>query len=365
MTSSGHALLACNAPRDRTAGVSGALLQIGRQLENRGWATTYAFPPARPAWPTRIDRQLNYFRVLRAALRSHPDVAVVSSGDGALLSMLRPGLALISHSQGLEHLRRQACEGMESDFHYGVGYRRIREPAVAFAARRAAALVVQNAEERSFAIEHLGVEPGRARLIPNGVEDAFFDVQSGGDARPTVLWIGSWIDRKGRGDLPGILEELVAVVPSAVLHLLGTGAPGSEVESWFPAALRPHLQVTTRTDRAGVRQACAQAWAGLSTSRFEGFALSVVEMMASGLAVVATPAGGVRAVVEDDVNGMRVDFGDVAGTARALAALLVAPERRHGLGVAARRTVEQFRWDVLGTSWSSLLDEVVEEARTR
>lgn len=365
MTSPGHVLLACNAPRDRTAGVSGAMLQVGGQLEGRGWATTYAFPPARPAWPRRVDRQLNYLRVVGATLGARPDVAVVSSGDGVLLSMLRPALPLVSHSQGLEHLRRQACEGVETDFHYGFGYRWIREPAVAVAARRAAALVVQNAEERSFAVDHLGVEPSRARLIPNGVEEAFFDVEPGGGALPTVLWIGSWIDRKGRRDLPGILEELVAGVPSAVLHLLGTGASRSEVESWFPTALHPHLQVTSRTDRAGVRQACAGAWAGLSTSRFEGFALSVVEMMASGLAVVATPAGGVGAVVEDGVNGMRVDFGDVTATARDLAALLVAPDRRHGLGDAARRTAMQFRWEVLGAAWSSLLEELVGEARER
>lgn len=358
-------LLACNAPRDPTAGVAGALLQIGRQLETRGWDATYAFPPSSPPWPRRVDRQLTYTRVVGAARRARPAAAIVSSGDGALLSLVRPGLPLISHSHGLEQLRRRACAGAERDFRYGVGHRWIREPVVAIAARRAAALVVQNAEELAFAVDHLGVDSGRARLIPNGVEDAFFDVEPGGGASPTVLWIGSWIDRKGRAALPGILEELVAAVPSAVFHLLGTGVPAPGVKSWFPVALRPHVRVTARTDRPGVRQACAEAWAGLSTSWFEGFALSVVEMMASGLAVVATPAGGVGALVDDGVNGVRVGFGDVSGTAQALVSLLRAPERRDRLGVAARRSAEQFRWDVLGGWWSSLLDEVVDSAPGR
>jgi glycosyltransferase involved in cell wall biosynthesis len=249
---------------------------------------------------------------------------------------------------------------MERDFHYGVGYRWIREPAVAMAARRSATLVVQNAEELRFAVEGLGVAEDRVRLIPNGVEDAFFDVEPAGAGPPTVLWIGSWIDRKGRADLPGILASLLATVPSAVLHLLGTGVPAPEVTSWFPVALRPQVQVTVRTDREGVRRACAEALVGLSTSRFEGFALSVVEMMASGLPVVATPAGGVGALVTDDVNGRKTDFGDVAGAAQALAGVLTAPERRNRMADAARRSARQFRWEALGASWSSLLDEVVD-----
>jgi glycosyltransferase involved in cell wall biosynthesis len=336
------------------------MMQVGRQLENRGWDAVYEFPPADPPWPGLVDRQLTYGRVIRAALRSRPAAAIVSSGDGVLLSLARPALPLIAHSQGLEHLRRQVCAGAEPDFHYGVGYRWIREPAVAMAARRAAALVVQNAEELRFAVDHLGVAEGRARLIPNGVEDAFFDVEHDGGGPPTVLWIGSWIDRKGRADLPGILASLVTSAPSAVLHLLGTGVPASEVTSWFPGALRPQVKVTVRTDREGVRRACGEAMAGLSTSRFEGFALSVVEMMASGLPVVATPAGGVRALVTNDVNGMKTAFGDVAGAGRALAEVLTAPERRYRMADAARRSARQFRWEVLGASWSSLLDEVVD-----
>lgn len=354
----GPVLLASNAPEDDAAGAAGALLQIDRQLRDRGWEVVRYCAPAAPPWPRRVDRQLTYVRVPAAALRVRPIAAVVSSGDGALLSLARPRLPLISHSQGLEHLRRRACAGLERDFRYGVGHRWVREPAVAFTARRASALVVQNPEERDFAVQELGVDPRRARLIPNGVDSAFFELVPGAAERPTVLWIGSWIDRKGRGDLPGILAGLVDEAPTAVLHLLGTGVDPAEVVAWFPPELRSRVRVTARTDRAGVRRACTEAWVGLTTSRFEGFALSVVEMMAAGLPVVATPAGGVPALVDDWENGVRVGVGDRMGTAAGVARLLTSAELRRRLGEAARRTVAPYRWERIGEQWSSLLEEV-------
>lgn len=340
------------------------MLAIGRQLCDRGWDVSYLFAPPRHGWRGRVDRQLTYFRVLNASLRARPNVSIVSSGDGVLLGLLTPRWPLIVQSHGLEHMCREVCaEVGVRDLRFGVGHRWIREPAVAVAARRADAFVAKTAEEANYAVEQLGVPSIRVHCIPNGVEDEFLTMVRRPSPRPTVIWIGTWIDRKGRSYLPDILSGLLALVPEAILHLVGTRASDAEVRSSFPRDVWSNLEVTAFTDRAGVQAACAHAVAGLFTSYYEGFGKAVVEMMAVGLPLVSTPAGVARTLVKDGQTGFRFSPGDASGAARALARILLDPTLADQLGTAARRTASAYRWEFVGDAWVSLLDEVLAARR--
>ncbi len=75
-------------------------------------------------------------------------------------------------------------------------------------------------------------------------------------------------------------------------------------------------------------------------SRAEGMPMALLEAMAHGMAVVATPVGGVPQVVRDGENGLLVPVGDDAALAGALDGVLSDAELRLRLGRAARRTVE-------------------------
>ncbi|MCB1916018.1 MAG: TIGR03088 family PEP-CTERM/XrtA system glycosyltransferase [Rhodocyclaceae bacterium] len=73
----------------------------------------------------------------------------------------------------------------------------------------------------------------------------------------------------------------------------------------------------------------------------EGISNTVLEAMASGVAVVATDVGGNRELVEDGVSGTVVAPSDVAGLADAIEAYMKAPSAREAAGSAARCRVEQ------------------------
>ena len=55
----------------------------------------------------------------------------------------------------------------------------------------------------------------------------------------------------------------------------------------------------------------------LQTPDIDNMPSSVLEAFASGCAVVSTNAGGVPAILTDDVHGLLVDCGDHAGGSRA------------------------------------------------
>jgi len=74
-------------------------------------------------------------------------------------------------------------------------------------------------------------------------------------------------------------------------------------------------------------------------SYHEGMPMSVLEAMAHGIAVVATPVGGVVDMMVPDVHGLWIQPGDIEGISARLVELARSPERRRSLGGAAREHV--------------------------
>jgi len=71
----------------------------------------------------------------------------------------------------------------------------------------------------------------------------------------------------------------------------------------------------------------------------EGLPNALLEGMACGRAIVATPAGGIPDALRDGQNGRLVPIGDAHALAGAILALLADPAERARLGSAARETV--------------------------
>ena len=79
------------------------------------------------------------------------------------------------------------------------------------------------------------------------------------------------------------------------------------------------------------------------SSDWEGNPLSVMEAMASGLPVVSTAAGGVPQLVENGLEGVIVESGDVQSLADSMVSLLKNRKARQSFGMAAaRRARENF-----------------------
>ena len=67
--------------------------------------------------------------------------------------------------------------------------------------------------------------------------------------------------------------------------------------------------------------------------------------MASGLPVIAAPAGGVQDHLRDGVNGLTYEAGDAAAMARAMVLLASEWELTRRLARNARRTAEALSWE--------------------
>ena len=74
----------------------------------------------------------------------------------------------------------------------------------------------------------------------------------------------------------------------------------------------------------------------MMTSEFEGLPLALLEAMSCECAVVATNAGGISEVVNDDINGSIVEVDQWADLASKVQFLLDHPDVRVSMGQAAR-----------------------------
>ena len=89
----------------------------------------------------------------------------------------------------------------------------------------------------------------------------------------------------------------------------------------------------------------ASSNAFLFASLTETLGLVVLEAMASGLPVIAAPAGGVADHLRDGVNGIAYPPRDAEAMAAAMVSLATDPDRTRRLSDGARRTAEALSWD--------------------
>jgi glycosyltransferase involved in cell wall biosynthesis len=148
-------------------------------------------------------------------------------------------------------------------------------------------------------------------------------------AHADELVIG-WAGRLTEIKRPLDLIRVVAQVAGARLVLAGDGELRPDVER-----LARELGVTDRVTLLGYVSDLG-AWysafdAFLLTSANEGTPVVAIEALAAGVPVVATDAGGTRAVVAEE-SGFVVPVGDVNALAQSLERLRAEPELRRRLG---------------------------------
>jgi glycosyltransferase involved in cell wall biosynthesis len=95
----------------------------------------------------------------------------------------------------------------------------------------------------------------------------------------------------------------------------------------------------------------------------DGLPNVVMEALASGTALVATPAGGIASVVEDGRTGVLVPERDAGALAAAVAALLADRDRSRTIGAAARRDVcARHTWEHVAARFERIFDEAAATA---
>jgi len=102
-----------------------------------------------------------------------------------------------------------------------------------------------------------------------------------------------------------------------------------------------------------------QADVFLSTSLYESFALTPIEAMASGTAVVSTDNGGIWMYADPGINCLLAEQGDIESLAVAVAFLLQNPQQRDAIASAGRETAMMYSFQRVTDCLEESLQRIV------
>lgn len=176
----------------------------------------------------------------------------------------------------------------------------------------------------------------------------------------TFLYVGRLAPEK---HVPLLLEAFTSLarsLPDGAVRLIVAGAGPSTAELRERAG--PNVSFLGTLDRQRELPALyASADAFVFASTTETLGLVVLEAMASGLPVVATPAGGVAELLRDEQNGLAFAPGDVATCAAQMRRLVEDRALTCRLREGALTTARTFSW----AAELDRLDESYREVLTR
>ena len=201
-------------------------------------------------------------------------------------------------------------------------------------------VVLGQEAERTLRAE-LDLPPSvRTLVLPNAVPDPHPRPRPPSEApeRPAqVVFLGHLSARKG---VPELLEALASPTVAA-LSWRATIAGGGPVDEYRSRAaalgLAERVAFPGWLDQPAASALCADADILVLPSHAEGLAMSVLEGMAHGLAVVTTPVGAHAEAIESEVSGLMTAPGDVGALTAALARVIGDPAQRERLQAGARR----------------------------
>lgn len=190
-----------------------------------------------------------------------------------------------------------------------------------------------------------GRAPGLFWYVPNGTEDRFFVTRGYSEvAASRLLFVGTWLDRKGVYYLAEGFASAARKNLALRLTVAGCGTPEAEVKKMFAAEVRERVTVIPFVKREEILDLYASHDVFVFPSLVEGMPLTLLEAMATGMPVVTTNSSGMADVVEDNVNGLLVPAADAAKVAEGIEKLCQSGELRKRLGLAGQETMRRYTW---------------------
>lgn len=221
---------------------------------------------------------------------------------------------------------------------------------------RASAVVVLAENLRPEYASRLRMPLDRVTAVENPVELPAVAARHERGDPVTLVFLGRFGHRKGIFDLVSAIGSLPDEVRTRLRVVAAGDGQVAEVRQAVSLLRLDHVVTVSGWLAPEAKSALlARSQILALPSYHEGLPMAVLEGMATGLAPLVTPVGGLSDLIEDGRNGVLVEPGDVAAIAAAVSLLVTDEDRRAAIGAAARNTARGHSvppwFDRLETIW--------------
>ena len=237
--------------------------------------------------------------------------------------------------------------------------------------QQADSIIATTNDERIQIIRHCGATPGQVRVIPCGIDLKLFKPQDQQQAReklglrrhqPVLLYVGRLDPFKG----PDLLLRTATLMEEKAQIVIVGGKSSHDKDMEQLKELAVQLKISNRVHFIGARPQYqlpliySAADVTVVPSFYESFGLAAVESLACSTPVVATRAGGLTTVVQNNETGFLIPRCP-GFFAERLDSLLQNPSMLKKMSIAARPSVLQFSWKNVANMVQNMYEDVVNE----
>jgi glycosyltransferase involved in cell wall biosynthesis len=308
-------------------------------------------------------------KAARAFLEEDFDVIMASSGMLYPLFRHLQGTArhplLVHHLHGLSLFDHMAIltETLRGHMSTSLVYRNITGRLPIFwdeqGTRFCDITIVQNGRDADV-VEAASRKP--VRIIPLSLHPAMAKAQQDAPSMEmrdpfSLLWFGSWVERKGAFYLARAFRKIVDRFPEVRLTIGGSGLIPGDLIGGFDESLRHRITVLPYVTIEEHIAELARNSIFLFPSLSEGFGFALLEAMAMKMACVTTQTGLGGDWLCDRENAMIVPSASSLHLADATCALLEDAALRARLGRNAGKLAEQFTTEQMLNRYVSVFEE--------
>jgi glycosyltransferase involved in cell wall biosynthesis len=202
---------------------------------------------------------------------------------------------------------------------------------------RADRIIAPGSHWRGVLVDTVGIDASLVRVIANAAAGPAHVAPR--PARPIceLVFLGNLSPRKG---LPELLRALAQPDVAALawrLCVAGDGDAGPYVAQATALGIADRVDFVGWVAEARVRELLTAADVFVLPSHHEGLSIGMLEAMAHGCAIVATPVGATLDAVRDGESALLVPPGDAPRLAAALQRVIADPQLRAALQAGARQ----------------------------
>jgi glycosyltransferase involved in cell wall biosynthesis len=226
-----------------------------------------------------------------------------------------------------------------------------------FIFRHSARIVTQNTQSREE-VQKLGDFASIISIMPNFLDlDEIPDKSEPENERFRIAYLGALLEAKGIATI----IETAARSPESDFILVGDAPKNGESSHWIEkAAGLPNVEIIKSLPHTSVLQVLATSDALILPSHSEGSPLTVVEAMAVGLAVVASPVGAIPELIDEPAGGFLIPHDQIDGYVDAIHTLASDRQLSTKIGTYNKNKArKQYDYDHVISRWREIYESII------